>query len=68
MSAMIPALIDIIHHVAVVAGRRVVSQVSGEIGDIKYDTTESQYCHETNYQGIFHLLSLLIKLTAFYWA
>ena len=67
MSAMIPALIDIIHYVAVIASRGVVSQVGGEIGHIKNDATQCQDYHEANYQGIFHLLHLLKTIFALWY-
>ena len=32
---VVPAFVDSIHHMAVVAGGRVVAQVGGEIGDVQ---------------------------------
>lgn len=58
MRAMIPALIYIIHNMTVIARCGVIPEVRSEIGYIKNDSTESQDCHEANYQGIFHLLHL----------
>ncbi len=35
MRAMVPALVDSVHHMAIVTGRGVIAQVSSEIGNIQ---------------------------------
>lgn len=63
MSTVKPALIDVVHHVAVIAGGGVVAQVRGEVGDVKSRSDDSEdgergddesyFCHTDNVKSRF---------------
>lgn len=51
VAGVVPAFIGGIHHVAVVAGDRVIAEVGGEIGDDRADRQHEHQSHQADDEG-----------------